>query len=310
MSKKIGLALTLTLMLLLLISMSNLDMTRAQSIWSMWGIPAEPINAPPTISISFPTFNETFISPLVTIDFKINEPEQWFEYNASVGTPPYIYTMTPYPHNLVAGNITSVHYILNGERQNLSVPVLPALRSTNGSLSTYLSYSIPLHLTNGQYALQVFVEGSSFYMPNIFTGNISEIDVNAVSQLTYFTVKSPQPIIIAPERMTYDENSVPFQFTTGGLSASWIGYSLDSKTNVTITGNTTLTGLTNGKHYLIVYTNDTLGNSYAFQTVYFTIKTTDLYLTIAVIAIPVAMVCLIAVLLLFRRHRKNSNINQ
>ena len=185
MNKKIGLALTLALMLLLLISMSNF-MTKAQSIWSMSGIPAEPINAPPTISISFPTINETFISPLVTIDFRINEPEQWFEYNASVGTPPYIYTMTPYPHNLVAGNITSVHYILNGERQNLSVPVLPALRPTNGSLSTYLSYSIPLHLTNGQYALQVYVEGSSFYMPNIFTGNISEIAVDAVASTDLF----------------------------------------------------------------------------------------------------------------------------
>ncbi len=212
--------------------------------------------------------------------------------------------MTPYPHNLVVGNITSVYYILNGERQNLSVPVFSALQPTNGGLSTYLSYSIPIHLTNGQYTLQVYVEGSSFYIPNIFTGNILEIAVNAVAQPIYFAVNSPMPLITAPKEITYNENNIPFQFTTSGLSTSWIGYSLDDKDNVTITGNTTLTSLSNGKHSLTVYTNDTLGNSYASQTINFSVETTDLYLTIAVIAIPVAMVCLIAVLLLLRRHRK------
>jgi hypothetical protein len=310
MNNKVQLFFALTFVSLLSISASYGSITKAQSIWSMSGIPSEPINAPPTIDIVSPTFNETFISPLVTIDFRINEPEQWFEYNASIGVPPYIHAMTPYPHNLVAGNITSVYYILDGERQNLSVPVLPALQPTNGSLQTYLSYSIPLHLTNGQYNLQVDVEGSSFYMPDIFTGNISEIAVNAVAQPIYFVVNSPQPLITAPKEITYNENNIPLQFTTSGLSTSWIGYSLDGRVNVTVTGNTTLTDLTNGKHYLTVYANDTLGNSYASQTVYFSIKTTDLYLTIAVIATPIIIVCLIVGLLLFRRHRKTANLKQ
>jgi hypothetical protein len=39
-----------------------------------------------------------------------------------------------------------------------------------------------------------------------------------------------------------------------------MGYCLDGKTNVTITGNITLTGLANGLHNLTIYANDTIGN--------------------------------------------------
>jgi hypothetical protein len=37
-------------------------------------------------------------------------------------------------------------------------------------------------------------------------------------------------------------------------------YNSDDKANVTITRNTTLSGLSNGSHSLIVYANDTAGN--------------------------------------------------
>ena len=41
---------------------------------------------------------------------------------------------------------------------------------------------------------------------------------------------------------------------------SWMGYSLDNQANVTITSNTTLSGLTVGTHNMTVYANDTAGN--------------------------------------------------
>ena len=43
--------------------------------------------------------------------------------------------------------------------------------------------------------------------------------------------------------------------------------------NVTISGNTTLTGFDDGSHYIIVYANDTAGNMGASNTVYFTVDT-------------------------------------
>jgi len=58
-------------------------------------------------------------------------------------------------------------------------------------------------------------------------------------------------------------------------ATSWIGYSLDGQVNVTIAGNTTLSGLSDGSHSLIVYANDTAGNTGASEIVYFGIKTQE-----------------------------------
>jgi len=53
-----------------------------------------------------------------------------------------------------------------------------------------------------------------------------------------------------------------------------MGYSLDGQLNVTITENTTLPGLPDGPHSLIVYANDTAGNMGSSDIVYFTVDTT------------------------------------
>lgn len=64
--------------------------------------------------------------------------------------------------------------------------------------------------------------------------------------------------ILSPKNSTYTIDSVPLTFTVIE-PISWIGYSLDGQANVTITGNTTLTGLSDGPHLLIVHANDTYG---------------------------------------------------
>jgi hypothetical protein len=63
--------------------------------------------------------------------------------------------------------------------------------------------------------------------------------------------------------------SVPLTFTVNEAT-SWMGYSLDNQANVTITGNTTLTGLASEPHNVIVYANDTYGNMGSSDKVYFT----------------------------------------
>jgi len=59
---------------------------------------------------------------------------------------------------------------------------------------------------------------------------------------------------------------------TVGKETSWLGYSLDNQANVTISGNTTITGLSEGSHSLIVYANSTAGNMGASQTVNFAVS--------------------------------------
>jgi N-acetylneuraminic acid mutarotase len=67
----------------------------------------------------------------------------------------------------------------------------------------------------------------------------------------------PQLSVLWPENKTY--SSVPLTFTTN-KATDWIGYSLDNHPNITITGNTTLSGLSQGAHSITVYANDSRGN--------------------------------------------------
>ena len=60
-------------------------------------------------------------------------------------------------------------------------------------------------------------------------------------------------------------------FTTDEI-VSWVSYSLDNQDNVTLTGNSTLTGLTSGNHTIAIYANDTAGIMGVSQTVIFTIE--------------------------------------
>lgn len=79
--------------------------------------------------------------------------------------------------------------------------------------------------------------------------------------------------ILSPTDTIYSTDSVPLSFTVN-KATSWMGYSLDGHVNETITGNTTLTSLEDGSHYVIVYANDTCGRMGASSTVHFAVDTT------------------------------------
>jgi N-acetylneuraminic acid mutarotase len=67
----------------------------------------------------------------------------------------------------------------------------------------------------------------------------------------------PELSVLSPENKTY--SSVPLTFTTN-KATEWIGYSVDNHPNVTITGNTTVSGFSQGTHSITVYANDSRGN--------------------------------------------------
>ena len=83
---------------------------------------------------------------------------------------------------------------------------------------------------------------------------------------------SPAISVISPENKTYETNDVALTFNVDE-PYSWMGYSLDDQANVTISGNTTLSSLSDGFHHVLVYANDTAGNMGASGTVYFTMDT-------------------------------------
>jgi hypothetical protein len=81
----------------------------------------------------------------------------------------------------------------------------------------------------------------------------------------------PSMRILSPENKTYNSSlSLPLTFTIDER-VTWMAYSINSTANVTLTGNMTLTGLTNNAYLLTVYARDTSGNVGASPAVLFTI---------------------------------------
>ena len=124
----------------------------------------------------------------------------------------------------------------------------------------YGSYNYPSSLIRTQdagFAMAGSVSGSS--------GSIWLIKIGP-DPSCYQTCVS----ISSPESKTYTTDEVPLIFTVR-QPASRISYSLNGQDNVTIPGNTTLTGLPEGSNSITVYVTDAAGNVDASETIYFSV---------------------------------------
>ena len=122
----------------------------------------------------------------------------------------------------------------------------------------------------------------------------------------------PQISFQSPLNQTYNDPSIPITFEVNKNITS-VSYSLDGQQNITITGNTTIANILEGFHNVTVFVNDTYGNV-GSNTVTFTVEKPPMEIfggttIIAVIAVPVAIVCLIVGLKFFRRHRKTAYLS-
>ncbi|MBT0159480.1 hypothetical protein G4O51_05800 [Candidatus Bathyarchaeota archaeon A05DMB-2] len=116
-----------------------------------------------------------------------------------------------------------------------------------------------------------------------------------------FTINAPPSIVIlSPENETYETGDLPLNFTVNE-PVKWVGYSLDGKENVTVTGNSTITNLTNGFHSITVYANDPSGNMGTSQTMNFSVNKPTVILplnsaqTIIVVGVAIAVIVAVGV---------------
>jgi N-acetylneuraminic acid mutarotase len=123
---------------------------------------------------------------------------------------------------------------------------------------------------------------------------------------TYVLEHVPPTIsLVSPANLTYGGSTVPLIFGLDKRVSSEY-YSLDGQQNVTIAGNTTLTGLSNGLHNIIVYANDTYGNIGASQTAVFNVVRPEPFPTVTAIAVvSVAAVVGVSVALLVYSRKHN-----
>lgn len=118
-------------------------------------------------------------------------------------------------------------------------------------------------------------------------------------------VDSVPPIIsnISLDNRTYTSTDVPLNFAVNENITS-AAYSLDGEDNVTISGNTTLTGLSAGTHNLTVYAWDKAENIGASQTVNFTVANeTSTALVVTASAASLAAVA-VGAMGYFKKYRK------
>ncbi len=148
----------------------------------------------------------------------------------------------------------------------------------------------------------LYAIGGYSYVSLIY-GTVTPVAVN--EQYTPIGYGVPPEIrVLSPADRTYNGSSVPLFFTMD-KPVNWTGYSLDGEQNVTVTGNSTISGLTSGLHNVTVYAKDTFGNMGASETIAFTVAKPEPFPTTVVAATSVAVVAVVGVgLLVYFRKRK------
>jgi hypothetical protein len=222
-------------------------------------------NKPPKITVTFPE-NKSYLSyGQITLNFSVNGPFLWARYSIDN-----------------QANTTTIH--------------------------DHIVLSL---ISPGGHSLTVYAVDSS--------GN-----VGASNTVEFYTVyrsdneNLPSPInpivsIVNPQNASYNVDKIPLIFTlnepvilANQLPAfpdiAWIFYSLDGQANKTVTGNTTISGLTSGAHNVTVYAEDIYGNNGSSQTIFFTINPS--FPTAAVIGILATALVVGAVTAVYFRKRK------
>ena len=173
-------------------------------------------------------------------------------FQTSDTTPPTISILSP-ENKTYAGKDVPLTFTVNETASWIRY-------SLDGQMNETISGNTTLNgLPDGTHTITVY--------GNDTAGNMGS------SGTVYFTIDtaSPNIEILSPENKTYTTSSIPLSLALNEAT-SWIGYSLDDLVNMTITGNTTVSGLSNGLHSLIVYANDTAGNIGGSEMIFFTIE--------------------------------------
>ena len=179
----------------------------------------------------------------------------------------------------------------------------------------YHEYSGNLSFTDipeGDQNVTITVEGHGDYTKTVSipqeypwdpsTGTVCYYWSSRVECTVYFVVDTvpPQVSVLDLDNKAFSVSEVPLDFIINETTSKII-YSLDGQENVTITGNTTLTGLSSGAHALTVYAADEAGNVGSSQIISFSIVLFPTEVVLAsVIIIPVVV---LAVFLLMRKHK-------
>jgi hypothetical protein len=250
----------------------------------------------PTVAILSPD-SVTYTSADVPLTFTVSDGVSWMGYaldltaNVTIGGNTTLlglsdggHQVTVYANDTVGnmGHSSTVFFtvdtlapvvvMLSPENETYPSPDVPLTFTVSNGVS-WMGYSLDgqANVTvGGNMTLTGLADGlhSVVVYANDTVGNMG------ASNLVAFTVNVTAPVIViwSPASVTYANADIPLTFTVSS-GVAWMGYSLDGQLNVTLTGNTTLTGLPDGLHTVVVYANDSWGNMGASAVVSFTVDT-------------------------------------
>jgi hypothetical protein len=127
--------------------------------------------------------------------------------------------------------------------------------------------------------------------------------LNGSSTVNFTVSLPPKILILSLENETYNTSNVKLDFTIGE-PISAMTYSLDGNMNVTVNGNTTLSGLPNGYHNVVVYATDETGNTGVSETISFSIDAP--FSTVPAIAASGVSVVIVGVglIMYLKKHKR------
>ena len=147
-----------------------------------------------------------------------------------------------------------------------------------------------------------------------FTANVQGIfslengSVRAYSLEKTRTIKfsmRANPIITfeSHQNATVETSASPLNFTVDH-PVTEMAYCLDGQESIPISGNTTLTGLSNGQHNVTVYATDEYGYTGVSDILFFNVNAPEFPTTLAVTSIAVIAVIGMGILVYFKKYRK------
>jgi len=143
-----------------------------------------------------------------------------------------------------------------------------------------------------------------------FTAKIYTFEIIGAASFSFNIDVTPLTVSLLPIETEVVANSgvaeIALNFTLSEV-ASKISYVVDGNCNATIVGNTTLSGISVGKHNLTVYVWDAAGNVGASETITFTIAEPFPTTLLIVSAVAVVAVVGLGLLVYFKKsHRDKS----
>jgi N-acetylneuraminic acid mutarotase len=156
-------------------------------------------------------------------------------------------------------------YFAGGSNQTNYSMVTYAYDSTSNAWSTVAAMPTP------RVYLAVAVVDDILYAIGGFDG-ANWLDVNEqYVPVGYGTVPPLLEVLSPKNNATYTSKDVELVLSVN-RPTTWMGYNLDGLNNVTVTGDTELTDLSEGAHNILVYVNDTFGNT-VYSNVTFSVDT-------------------------------------